>query len=150
MSAVFDHVNIVVDDLEATQAFFVDNFGFVAGTATTLEGAWVDELNGYSNAKATYVPLTPPAGGGTTRIEILTFETPASPVATGPLWAPNHLGYRHICLDVPNIQEVYEQLRADWRSLSEPVEVPAPFNVTTVYFVGPEGVLVQLTQRNQT
>lgn len=34
----FDHVNIVVEDLEATQAFFVDNVGFVAGTATTLEG----------------------------------------------------------------------------------------------------------------
>jgi catechol 2,3-dioxygenase-like lactoylglutathione lyase family enzyme len=149
MSVVFDHVNVVVDDLEATQAFFVDNFGFVAGTVTTLEGAWVDELNGYSNAKATYVPLTPAAGGGTTRIEVLTFESPASPPASGKLGAPNHIGYRHICLDVPDIQAVYEQLKGDWQFLSEPVEVPPPFNVTTVYFIGPEGVLIQLTQKSQ-
>lgn len=148
MNAVFDHVNIVVDDLEATQAFFVENFGFIAGTPTTLEGAWVDELNGYSNAKATYVPLTPAAGGGTTRIELLTFESPASPPASNPLWAPNQLGYRHICLDVADVREVYEQLKTDWRFLSEPVDVPPPFNVTTVYFVGPEGVLIQLTQKN--
>ena len=65
MSIVFDHVNIVVDDLEATRAFFVDTFGFTSGTPLTLEGAWVDELNGYKNAKATYVPLAPPAGGST-------------------------------------------------------------------------------------
>ena len=149
MSIVFDHVNIVVDDLEATQAFFVDTFGFVAGTPTTLEGAWVDGLNGYKDARATYVPLTPPAGGGTTRIEVLTFESPASPPPAGPLWAPNHLGYRHICLDVPNIQELYEQLSPQWKFLSEPVVVPPPFNVTTVYFIGPENVLIQLTQKNQ-
>jgi catechol 2,3-dioxygenase-like lactoylglutathione lyase family enzyme len=148
MNAAFDHVNIVVDDLEATQAFFVDTFGFVAGTPTTLEGPWVDELNGYTNAKATYVPLTPPTGGGTTRIEILTFESPASPPAAG-LAAPNHLGYRHICLDVENIQELYDQLSPHWKFLSEPVAVPSPFNVTTVYFIGPAGVLIQLTQKNQ-
>jgi catechol 2,3-dioxygenase-like lactoylglutathione lyase family enzyme len=149
MSVVFHHVNIVVRDLEAARAFFVDNFGFVAGTATTLEGDWVDTLNGYENAKATYVPLTP-AAGGATRIELLSFESPVSPPAADPLWAPNHLGYRHICLDVANIQELYERLKADWRFLSEPVDVPPPFNVTTVYFVGPEGVLIQLTQKSQT
>ena len=145
-SIVLDHVNIVVDDLEATQEFFVDTFGFTSGTPTTLEGAWVDELNGYTNAKATYVPLVPP-GGGSTHIEVLTFENPPSPPAAEPLWAPNHLGYRHICLDVPNIQDLYDQLSPKWKFLSEPVVVPN-FNVTTVYFIGPGNVLIQLTQKN--
>ena len=147
-SIVLDHVNTVVVDLHATQEFFVDTFGFTSGAPTTLEGAWVDKLNGYENAKATYVPLAPPAGGST-HIEVLTFENPPSPPAAEPLWAPNHLGYRHICLDVQNIQELYEQLSTKWKFLSEPVVVPPPFNVTTVYFIGPENVLIQLTQKNQ-
>ena len=148
MSIVFDHVNIVVEDLEATQAFFVDTFGFTAGATMTLQGAWVDELNGFKNAKATFVPLAPPSGGST-HIEVLTFENPPSPPAAGPLWAPNLLGYRHIALDVPNIQELYEQLSPTWKFLSEPVAVPPPFDLTTVYFIGPENVLIQLTQKNQ-
>jgi len=63
VSITFDHVNIVTDDLEGTMEFFVNTFGFTAGTPTTLEGPWVDELNGYTNCKATYVPLAPPPIG---------------------------------------------------------------------------------------
>jgi catechol 2,3-dioxygenase-like lactoylglutathione lyase family enzyme len=152
MSVVFDHVNIVTDDLEGTMEFFVDTFGFTAGTPTTLEGAWVDELNGYKDCKATYVPLAPPPTGSppapaSTHIEVLTFENPPSPPAAEPLWEPNHLGYRHICLDVPNIEDLYKQLSQKWKFLSEPVDVPG-FNVTTVYFIGPGNVLIQLTQKN--
>ena len=122
--------------------FFVDTFGFTAGTPTTLEGPWVDELNGYKNCKATYVPLAPP------------------PIGSPPTPAPTHIdphlraptvsagsGYRHIALDVPNIQALYEQLSPKWKFLSEPVAVPPPFNVTTVYFIGPGDVLIQLTQK---
>jgi catechol 2,3-dioxygenase-like lactoylglutathione lyase family enzyme len=152
MSVTFDHVNIVTDDLEGTMEFFVDTFGFTKGTPTTLEGAWVDELNGYTNCRATYVPLFPPPIGSPptpapTHIEVLTFENPASPPAAEPLGAPNHLGYRHICIDVPNIEDLYEQLSPKWKFLSEPVAVPS-FNVTTVYFIGPGNVLIQLTQKN--
>jgi hypothetical protein len=43
-----------------------------------------------------------------------------------------------------------EQRKADRRFLSEPASVPPPFNVTTVYFVGPAGLLIRLTQKNQT
>jgi catechol 2,3-dioxygenase-like lactoylglutathione lyase family enzyme len=151
VSVVFDHVNIVTDDLETTKEFFVSTFGFTAGQEMTLEGAWVDELNGYKNCKATYVPLAPPPVGSPptaapTHIEVLAFENPASPPAAAP-WTPNHLGYRHICLDVPNIQDLYEQLKSQWKFLSEPVDVPG-FNVTTVYFIGPGNVLIQLTQKN--
>lgn len=154
MSVTFDHVNIVTDDLEGTMEFFVDTFGFTAGTPTTLEGAWVDELNGYTNCKATYVPLAPPPVGSPptaapTHIEVLTFDNPPSPPAANP-WTPNHRGYRHIALDVPNIQDLYEQLSPNWKFLSEPVTVPPPFNVTTVYFIGPGDVLIQLTQKNTT
>jgi catechol 2,3-dioxygenase-like lactoylglutathione lyase family enzyme len=154
MSIVFDHVNIVTEVVEETVEFFVEVFGFTAGTPTVLQGPWVDELNGYKNCKATYVPLAPPPIGSPptpapTHIEVLSFENPPSPLAAR-LWTPNHLGYRHIALDVPNIQALYEQLSPKWKFLSEPVVVPPPFNVTTVYFIGPGDVLIQLTQKSQT
>jgi catechol 2,3-dioxygenase-like lactoylglutathione lyase family enzyme len=153
VSVIFDHVNIVTDDLEKTMEFFVDTFGFTAGTPTPLEGAWVDELNGYKNCKATYVPLAPPPSGSppapaTTHIEVLAFENPPSPPAAAP-WTPNHLGYRHICLDVQNIEDLYELLSPKFKFLSKPVFVPG-FNVTTVYFIGPGNILIQLTQKGTT
>jgi hypothetical protein len=78
------------------------------------------------------------------------FRFLGAPEAGGPhVLAPNHLGYRHICVDVPNIQELYQQLSQKWKFLSKPVPVPPPFNVTTVYFIGPGNVLIQLTQKNE-
>ena len=50
-----------------------------------------------------------------------------------------------ICRDVPDIQALYEQLSPKWKFLSEPVVVPN-FNVTTVSFIGPGNMLIQLTQ----
>jgi catechol 2,3-dioxygenase-like lactoylglutathione lyase family enzyme len=155
MSIVFDHVNIVVEDendFEATKNFFVNTFGFTPGPEMTLQGAWVDELNGYKNCKATFVPLAPPTSDPPptplpAHIEVLMFENPPSPPAAAP-WTPNHLGYRHIALDVPNIQELYQQLSPNWKFLSEPVPVPE-FKLTTVYFIGPGNVLIQLTQKDQ-
>ncbi len=36
-----------------------------------------------------------------------------------------------------------------WKFLSEPAVVPPPFNVATVFLIGPENVVIQLTQKSQ-
>lgn len=146
----FGHVNIVVDDLEGTRDFFVRNFGFNAGKATTLAGEWVDTITGFKNAVAEYIPLKmPPATNGNiqTAIELLHFQNPPSP-ATDGADVPNLMGYRHIGFNVDNIDALCEKLRKDpmvEKFLSEVVTVES-MGVKTVYFVGPENVLIQLTQ----
>jgi catechol 2,3-dioxygenase-like lactoylglutathione lyase family enzyme len=146
MSPVIDHVNIVTRDLEGTARFFVDTFGFAAGPAKVLSGAWVDELTGYKNASATFMPLTTPEGGpNACVIRLLAYTNPASQPPTGSDSQPNQPGYRHIGFVVPDIDALYSQLKATWRFFSAPVLVSS-MNLKTVYFVGPEQIIIQLTQ----
>lgn len=144
MSTSIAHVNIVVKDLGAARDFFVQSLGFTAADPVTLTGAWVEELTGYAKAKAVYIGLSAPAGD--CQIELLTYETPASPPPSNDLSQLDQIGYRHIGLNVDDIDSLYKQLSPNWSFLSEPV-CATGMGVKTVYFVGPEGVIIQLTQK---
>jgi len=146
VSPVIDHVNIVTRDLEGTARFFVDTFGFTAGPAKVLSGAWVDELTGYKNASATFMPLTTPEGGpNACVIRLLAYTNPASPPPTGSDSQPKQPGYRHIGFVVPDIDDMYRRLKPNWKFFSAPVLVSS-MNLKTVYFLGPDGIVIQLTQ----
>ena len=145
-SGGINHVNVVTQDLEGTARFFVENFGFTAGTATPLEGDWVARLTGYPGARAEYIPLTPAnAGPGSTRIELLTYKTPETPAPPDSNAELDQPGYRHIGFAVDDIEAAYERLKDDWEFFSPPVLVPE-LKLKTVYFVGPEGIVIQLLQ----
>lgn len=145
-STLLGHINIVVDDLLATRDFFVNNFGFTAGDPTTLEGEWVDHLTGQKNVKAQYIPLS--QAGSTTRIELLTFEHPDSP-AYDQRGYPMALGYRHIGFQVDNIDAMVAQLQnqPEVEKFLSPVQTVTAMGVKTVYFIGPDGILMQLTEK---
>ena len=75
-----DNVLIVVDDLEATKAFFVE-LGMELEGETTVEGPSVDRLIGLQNVRATLTLMRTPDGHG--RIELDKFHTPEA-IRTGP------------------------------------------------------------------
>lgn len=140
-----DHLNVVTRDLPGTAAFFVDHFGFVAGSAVTLKGAWVDKITGYTDAEATYLPLSLGSNADATRIALLEYGNPPTPAppATNPQL--NEPGYRHIGFVVGDIDAAYERLKGDWTFFSPPVTVEA-MKQKTVYFIGPESIVIQLSQ----
>ena len=142
MSVAVGHINIVVQDLEGARDFFVQSFGFKATPVQILECSWVDYLNGLPNCKAQYTGLT--LDGSATRIELLQYLNPVSPPPSN-IGTPNRIGYRHIGLNVDDIDAMYNQLSQQWHFLSRPETVES-FNCKTVYFLGPEGILMQLTQ----
>src|SRR5690242_14717134 len=103
-----DNVLIVVDDLEATKAFFVA-LGMELEGETTVEGPSVDRLIGLQNVRATLVLRRTPDGHG--RIELDKFHTPQA-IRTGPENVPvNALGIRRIMFAVDDIDDV-ARLRA--------------------------------------
>lgn len=145
-TTLLGHINIVVTDLLAARDFFVKNFDLTAGDAKLLEGPWVDALNGQKNIKAEYIPLS--NANSTTNIELLKFYKPDSP-GYEQRGYPMALGYRHIGFMVDNITDMVASLKQQpevERFLSEVQTVPS-FGVKTVYFIGPDGVLIQLTQK---
>lgn len=145
MAKGINHLNVVTRDLDATASFFVDNFGFEAGPKQILRGAWVDQLTGYANAEAQYMPLSVSGDSGATRIELLTYLNPSTPPPPPDNTKLDEPGYRHIGFLVDDIEAMYEKLKDRWRFLSPPVTVEA-MKLKTVYFVGPESIVVQLTQ----
>lgn len=94
-----DNVLIVVDDLEAVKAFFIQ-LGLTFEGQTTVEGPSVGSLIGLGNVRATLAMLRTPDGQG---VELDKFHTP-DPIRYGPVDAPvNVLGLRRIMFAVDDI-----------------------------------------------
>src|SRR5678809_1705712 len=103
-----DNVLIVVDDLEAAKAFFID-LGLRLEGEQTVEGPLVGKLIGLKDVRATLAMLRTPDGQG---IELDKFHTPDA-IRFGPVNAPvNTLGIRRIMFAVDDIDTIVEKIRA--------------------------------------
>src|SRR5438552_16087170 len=102
-----DNVLIVVDDLEATKAFFTE-LGLKLEGETTVEGPLVGSLIGLKDVRATLAMMRTPDGQG---IELDKFHTPHA-IRFGPVDAPvNTLGIRRIRLAVDCLDALLARLR---------------------------------------
>jgi catechol 2,3-dioxygenase-like lactoylglutathione lyase family enzyme len=138
-----DNVLIVVDDLEAAKAFFIE-LGMELEGETTVEGPSVDRLVGLQNVRATIALMRTPDGHG--RIELDKFHTPEA-TRTGPETAPvNTLGIRRIMFAVDDIDAVVARLRAHGAQLvGEVVKYEEMYRLC--YIRGPEGIMVALAEQ---
>ena len=137
-----DNILIVVDDLEATKAFFLQ-LGFELEGETTVEGSSVDRLLGLQNVRATLVFMRTPDGNG--RIELDKLHSP-QPIRTGlEKPAVNELGIRRIMLAVDNIDELVARLLSHGAELvGEVVQYENAYRLA--YVRGPEGIIVGLAE----
>ena len=139
-----DNVGIVVDDLEAVIAFFVE-IGLELEGQGTFEGPWMDRTIALQGAKCDIAMLRPPDGHG--GVELSRFHSP--PVAdTTPRNAPvNTLGYLRVMFAVDDVRDVVARLeeRHGARLVGEIVNYE---NTNLLCYVrGPEGILVGLAQQ---
>jgi catechol 2,3-dioxygenase-like lactoylglutathione lyase family enzyme len=137
-----DNVLIVVDDLEAAKAFFLE-LGLELEGETTVEGPSVDRLIGLQNVRATLATMRTPDGHG--RIELDKFHTPEAS-RTGPVNAPvNELGIRRIMFAVDDIDDALARLQQRGAQLvGEVVQYEDAYRLC--YIRGPEGLLIGLAQ----
>ncbi|MFN8474482.1 MAG: VOC family protein [Anaerolineae bacterium] len=138
-----DNVLIVVDDLEAAKAFFVE-LGMQLEGETQLEGRWVDQVVGLENVRAEIAMMRTPDGHG--GVELSKFHTPAA-VRTEPTSAPsNALGIRRIMFAVDNVDDVLARLRAHGAELVG--EVAQYEDIYRLCFIrGPEGIIIGLAEQ---
>jgi catechol 2,3-dioxygenase-like lactoylglutathione lyase family enzyme len=138
-----DNVLIVVDDLEAAKAFFLE-LGLELEGETTVEGPSVDRLVGLQNVRATLALMRTPDGHG--RIELDKFHTPEA-IRTGPENAPvNALGIRRIMFAVDDIDVIVARLLAHGAELvGEVVQYEDTYRLA--YVRGPEGIIVALAEQ---
>jgi catechol 2,3-dioxygenase-like lactoylglutathione lyase family enzyme len=138
-----DNVLIVVEDLEAAKAFFVE-LGMELEGQTTVEGPSVDRLIGLENVRSEIAMLRTPDGHD--RIELDKFHTPAA-VRTEPKNTPvNTLGIRRIMFAVDDIDEMVARLLAHGAELvGEVVQYEDTYRLA--YIRGPEGIMVALAEQ---
>src|SRR6188474_455052 len=104
-----DNILIVVEDLEAAKAFFIE-LGLTLEGETTVEGPLVGKLIGLNDVRATLAMMRPPDGHG--GIELDKFHTPNA-IRFGPVDAPvNALGFRRVMFAVEGIDDVIARMRA--------------------------------------
>ena len=136
-----DNVLIVVDDLEAAKAFFIE-LGLKLEGETTVEGPLVGKLIGLNDVRATLAMMRPPDGHG--GIELDKFHTPDA-IRFGPVDAPvNALGFRRVMFAVEGIDDVIARMRAHGAEIIGEMQYEDTHRLA--YIRGPEGIIVGLAE----
>jgi catechol 2,3-dioxygenase-like lactoylglutathione lyase family enzyme len=136
-----DNVAIVVDDLIAATAFFVE-LGLELEGEATVEGELVDRIVGLDGVRSDIAMLRTPDGHS--RLELTKFHTP--PATTAEPNAPvNTLGMGRIMFAVDDIEDVLARLLAHGAELvGEVVQYEDSYRLC--YVRGPEGIIVALAE----
>ena len=138
-----DHVGVVVDDLQAAIAFFVE-LGMELEGETTVEGRWVDCVVGLNGVRADIAMMRTPDGHS--RVELTKFHTPPA-IRAEPENAPaNTLGIRRIMFAVNGIDDVVARLRSHGAELvGEIAQYEDIYRLC--YMRGPEGIIIGLAEQ---
>jgi catechol 2,3-dioxygenase-like lactoylglutathione lyase family enzyme len=137
-----DNVGIVVDDLGAAIAFFVE-LGMELEGEGSVEGPWVDHTIGLDGVKCDIAMLRTP--DGLSRLELSKFHAPPV-IRRTPEPAPvNALGYLRVMFAVDDIDATVAALRAHGAQLvGEVVRYEDQYRLC--YVRGPEGIMVGLAE----
>ena len=136
-----DHVGVVVDDLEAAKAFFVE-LGMELEGESSVQGHWVDSVVGLDDVRVDVAFVRTPDGHG--KLELTKFHNPVATTAE-PNAPANTLGLRRIMFAVEDIEDVVADLRARGFDLvGELAQYEDTYRLC--YVRGPEGIIVALAE----
>ena len=138
-----DNVLIVVEDLEAAKAFFIELDMELEGE-TQVEGEWADRVVGLDGVRADIAMMRTPDGHN--RVELSRFHTPPA-VRAEPEDAPtNALGIRRIMFTVDNIDDVVARLRNHGAELLDEI-AQYEDSYRLCFLRGPEGIIIGLAEQ---
>lgn len=138
-----DHVSVVVDDLGAAKAFFVE-LGMELEGEAPIEGPWVDRVNGLDGVRVDIAMMRTPDGHG--RLELTKFHTPSAVSAEPQNALGNTLGLRSIMFAVDDIDAAVAGLRVHGAELvGEVVQYQDSYRIC--YVRGPAGIIVSLAEQ---
>lgn len=139
----FEHVGIVVDDLDLVADFF-DLLGFERAEPFHVRGSWADRVNGLDGTDADMIFLTAPDGTGA--IELTRFRAPLDDAPRQGDAPANRHGLRHLAYRVDAVDPLLQRLaEAGYGLVRELVNYEDVWLVG--YVRGPEGLIIELGER---
>ena len=136
-----DNMGIVVEDLDATIAFFTE-LGLNLEGRAMIEGEWAGRVTGLGNQQVEIAMMVMPDGHG--RLELSRFLAP--PVVADHRTAPvNALGYLRVMFAVEDLDDTLTRLGKHGAVLvGEVVQYEDMYRLC--YIRGPEGILIGLAE----
>ncbi len=137
-----DHVGIVVNDLAAAKAFFVD-LGFTVLGEMAVQGKWVERIMGLTDVRDDLVMLQAP--DGQFNLELVKFHHPVDQDGIRPAEA-NTLGIRHIAFQVDDVEGIVDTLKHKGSELVGEIQTYED-SYKLCYVRGPEGIIIELAEQ---
>jgi catechol 2,3-dioxygenase-like lactoylglutathione lyase family enzyme len=138
-----DNVAIVVDDLDAAVAFFVE-LGMELEAKAEIEGSFADRTVGLDGVKSDIAMMRTPDGHG--KLELTKYHNPAPANTESPEWPANTLGLHRVMFAVDDLNETVDRLRSHGaRLVGEVARYEDSFLLC--YLRGPAGIIVALAEQ---
>ncbi len=137
-----DHVSVVVDDLDAAKAFFVE-LGMELEGEGLVEGPWVDRVNALDGVRVDIAMMRSPDGQG--RLELTKFHRPEVVRPEPENALGNTLGLRSVMFAVDDIDATVAGLRTRGAELIGEIE-QYENSYRLCYIRGPAGIIVSLAE----
>jgi catechol 2,3-dioxygenase-like lactoylglutathione lyase family enzyme len=142
MAKRFDHLTIVVRDIDRAKAFF-GLLGFKEAISVIIAGEPFASYMGVPGIEAQHVTLVLENASPRTEIQLLQYLHP-DPLPDPHIRDLHKLGMNHICFAVDDIEAEVAKLRA--RGFKTRNEIMDFHSRKLVFIEGPEGVAVELSQ----
>ena len=142
MSIHFDHLTIVVRDVERAKAFFAV-LGFKEAMSVVIAGEPFASYMGVPGIEAEHVTLVLENFTPRTEIQLLRYRHPA-PLPDAHIRDLYKIGMNHVCFTVDDIEgEVAKFRAAGFKTRNEIMDFHSR---KLVFLDGPEGVTIELSQ----
>jgi catechol 2,3-dioxygenase-like lactoylglutathione lyase family enzyme len=138
----FDHVTIVVSDVEKAKTFFA-LLGFVEQQSVVISGDQFSRYMGIADIEAEHVTLALANASPRLEVQLLRYLHP-DPIRDPDIARLNKLGFNHICLAVDDIEAEVRKLSASGVEMRN--EIMRFHDRKLVFIAGPEGVTLELAQ----
>lgn len=137
-----DNVGLVVEDLDAAIAFFIE-LGLSLEGRMPIEGDWAGRVTGVRGQRVEIAMMRTPDGHS--RLELSRFHAPAT-VSDHRRAPVNSLGYLRVMFTVADIDDTLVRLRRLGATVVD--EVVDYQNIYRLCYIrGPEGILIGLAQQ---
>jgi len=138
----FDHVTIVVKDIEAAKQFF-GLLGFKEDKSVVIAGQQFSAYMGVDDIEAEHVTLALANVSPRTEVQLLKYHHP-DPLSDPEIGNLTKLGFNHVCFAVDDLEAEVVKLKAN--GVKPRNEVMEFHNRKLVFLSGPEGVTVELAE----
>jgi catechol 2,3-dioxygenase-like lactoylglutathione lyase family enzyme len=138
----FDHLTIVVRDLDDARRFF-GLLGFREAISVVISGETMAAYMGVAGIEADHVTLVAEGVSPRTEIQLLHYRHPDA-IADPHIRDLNKLGLNHVCFAVDDIEAVVGVMKANgYRTRNDVMDFHSR---KLVFLSGPEGVTIELSE----